>query len=779
MTSESLKWSAQLHVSPQTAFTRRLQGDKITLPQSALEGLLAAAPVVTIQNGTSRNVTSNFDPFNHYSYAAERHARDVLSDRQQQLPHPLTFRLVNPVNGRIVYAGIREFSAQEGEVEMSDVLLEALGIRLNGSTQSSREATPGADVEMVDAVNNGREKMPQVTIHHRAIPKGTYVKLRPLEAGYDPDDWKSLLERYLRDNFTTLTAGEILTVTASQKEKFRFLVDKVDPEGEAICVVDTDLEVDIEAMNEEQARETLNKRLAKAKKAPGTAAGSSTGGPIFLEKEVRGQVLPGEYVDFELKEWDKTGDIEVRTSTDEEAEVDVFVNPFSSRLRMKPRIDEHVFGTIGDADGRPSKRLKLSHTNVDVESAEHLSISVHAWKPDNGEAPSSEPGHPVSFTITVSTRSKDQSDDDQTQDAELSPDETICRNCKQSVPKRTLHLHEAFCYRNNISCPQCNNVFLKNSDQWKNHYHCPHDTFHTSSTISRQKHDTLIHPQSTLTCPSCSFQAYNTTILAHHRTTTCPSKEILCQFCHLLVPQQGPDDPSPTDYEVILSGMTPHEYTDGARTTDCHICNRIVRLRDMTTHLRIHDRERVGRVTPKICSNRICGHTIKPADENRVADSQLNLCDTCFGPLYVTTHDPEGKQLRRRLERRLLQQLMSGCGKSWCHNAGWCRTAHKNDTGEDRTVSTREALPKVKPILERLSKQNVSREGMDQDKENELSFCVDEAAQSRRVMAEMMGGEGDYELGWCVKALEESGNDLGRARAWLSERAPRIGEVLR
>lgn len=755
MTSESLKWSAQLQVSPQTAFTRRLQGDKITLPQSALEGLLAAAPIVSLQNGTSRNVTNSFDPFNHYSYAAERYARDVLSDRQQQLPHPLTFRLVNPVSGRVVYAGIREFSAQEGEIGLSDVLLEALGIRLGGSAQSSREATPGADVEMTDG-----EKMPLVTIHHRAIPKGTYVKLRPLEAGYDPDDWKSLLERYLRDNFTTLTAGEVLTVTASPKEKFRFLVDKVDPEGEAICVVDTDLEVDIEAMNEEQARETLNKRLAKAKKAPGTSTGSSTGGPIALNKEVHGQVLPGEYVDFEMREWDKKGDIEVRTSTDEDVEVDVFVSPFFSLLRTKPRIDEHVFGTIGDSDGRPNKRLKLSHTNVDLESAEYLNISVHAWKPDT-ESPETTP---IPFTLTISTSTSEEPDQVTT---EPSPNETICKNCKQSIPKRTLPLHEAFCYRNNVTCPKCHNVFLKSSQQWKNHVHCPHDTFYTSSPLSHQKHDTLIHPTTTLQCPSCDFIAYNTSILAHHRTSTCPAKEILCRFCHLLVPQQGPDDPESTDYEVILSGMTPHEYTDGSRTTDCHICNRIVRLRDMSTHLRIHDRERVSRVTPSLCSNRLCGRTIKPSELTRVNDIQLGLCDTCFGPLYITSHDPEGKQLRRRVERRLLQQLVSGCGKEWCHNASWCRTALKNATGEDKSVSTRDALPRIKPVLAALATGDGSAE---------LSFCVDEPVQSRRVMGEMMSGEGEYELGWCVKGLEECGNDIGKARGWLGDYAPRIGE---
>ena len=33
-----------------------------------------------------------------------------------------------------------------------------------------------------------------VTVHSKQLPKGTFVKLRPLEAGYDPEDWKALLE---------------------------------------------------------------------------------------------------------------------------------------------------------------------------------------------------------------------------------------------------------------------------------------------------------------------------------------------------------------------------------------------------------------------------------------------------------------------------------------------------------------------------------------------------------------------------------------------------------
>ncbi|KAL8243610.1 hypothetical protein R6Q59_009868 [Mikania micrantha] len=758
MTTHELKWSSQFKVSTDPR-NQRLQGDKITLPQSALEALLAAAPVVDVEHRTSRPYTSNFNPFNPYSYAAETQARGVLSDRQQQLPHPLTFRLVNSKNGKVVYAGIREFSADEGEVGLSAFLTAALGMHeRKDSDASTRSKTPNADVVMSKEEKYGA----MVRVHAVELQKGTYVRLRPLEAGYDVEDWKSLLEKHLRNNFTTLTNGEILTVPGARHKEFRFLVDKLVPDGDAICIVDTDLEVDIEALDEEQARETLNRKLAKANKAPGTKTGSSTGGLVVLGQEVQGQVVPGEYVDYELKEWERSADLGIRLNATDDYDLDLLVSPFSARQRSKPRLDEHMFSEL---NGRPSKRIKLSHTNVEVEGAESIYISVHA-------APADEMGEsshqPLSYSLTVSLAGQASEDTEIGHTVEPGPDEVRCKNCHQIIPKRTLPLHEAFCYRNNIACPKCNTVFLKNSDAWKTHWHCPHDGDYGGSDASKAKHDAMFHPPAPIKCPSCDFEAFNLPILAHHRTTTCPSKEILCQFCHLVVPQQGPDDPSFSDAEVLLSGLTPHELTDGARTTECHLCSKIVRLRDMRTHLLFHDRERITRPKPVLCTNVICGRTIKAGGEARVRLEQLGLCDDCFGPLHHTAHDPEGKALRRRVERRLLQQLMAGCGKSWCHNAQWCRTGKKNSDGEDKVMTAKDAIPVVKPTLEQLAKGDVTN----------LSFCVDEAAQTRRATAEMVAWEGIYELGWCIKALEEEKNNLSRARDWLKDRAPRVGEVV-
>jgi hypothetical protein len=134
----------------------------------------------------------------------------------------------------------------------------------------------------------------------------------------------------------------------------------------------------------------------------------------------------------------------------------------------------------------------------------------------------------------------------------------------------------------------------------------------------------------------------------------------------------------------------------------------------------------------------------------------------------VTAYDPEGKMLRRRIERRLLQQLIGGCGKVWCRNERSCRTGHKNTTGQDRVVTAKDGLPIIKPIIDQLAKGDASG----------LIFCVDEACQTRRVTADMLAGEGEYEVEWCVKALEEEKGDLAKARDWLKDRAPKIGEAI-
>ena len=765
-----LKWSTQFDVLPSEK-SASLRGDKIILPPSALEQLLSAATVTV--STTSQPATANFDPYNPHSFAAERQAREQLVEQQQNLPHPLTFRLVNPANGRIVFAGIREFSAAENTVGVSPFLRHSLGLTEEGPNDAN-------GLERDTRVNGERDQeaggvAPRLTVHVQEIPKGTYVKLRPLEAGYDPEDWKALLEQHLRDNYTTLTNGEVFAIPTG-RDWFRFLVDGLKPNEEAISLVDTDLEVDIEPLNEEQARETLQKAVQKSKRAPGTSEGSSAGGEIIMNTTTTGQVRPGEYVDYSLGQWDKAKDLELElTPSENDKDIDLFVSPFGAKHRSKPREDEFVFG---DFSTRSTKRVKIRHTNAELDSADVLWLSVRGGESDQDVRGQT----PLHYNLRVSSIDElSIPDEDETIMADeepTGPDEERCSNCHQAVPKRTMFLHQNFCLRNNILCPHCRLVFQKSSSEWQNHWHCPHDSSHGNTLSSHAKHDSLMH--TSRSCPSCDYEAANTPDLAHHRTTTCPGKLILCQFCHLQVPQQGPDDPSPDSAEVILSGLTPHELSDGARTTECHICSKIIRLRDMTTHLKHHDLQRLSRSQPRICRNANCGRTLDGVSKKsgdviikaQASRNDLGVCDVCFGPLYVTMYDPDGKALRRRVERKYLTQLLTGCGQSWCRNA-FCKNGRRTLglLSEGQTISSKDALAMVKPVLDGLKDGKVP-----------VHLCTDEASQKRRVLAEMIAAEGGgdglaqggsgYDLEWCVAACESAGGDLDGARGWLRDFAP-------
>ena len=109
------------------------------------------------------------------------------------------------------------------------------------------------------------------------------------------------------------------------------------------------------------------------------------------------------------------------------------------------------------------------------------------------------------------------------------------------------------------------------------------------------------------------------------------------------------------------------------------------------------------------------------------------------------------------------------------HGAGtnFCRSGRTNLGQGDKSVSTKDAIPLVKPFLEGMEGRGYS---------TPLHFCVDERGQKNRTLAEMLAaetgieGKGGYALEWCVAALEAEGGDLDRGRSWLKGWAPQRSE---
>ncbi|KAL5628451.1 hypothetical protein BROUX41_003199 [Berkeleyomyces rouxiae] len=743
-----LKWAATFRLMhPDEAKARNLVGDKIALPHSALEQLLSAAVWVNDAGA----------PYQGYGGF-------LSSDHDQKLPHPLMFRLSNPANGKTVFAGIREFSAEEGFVGLSPYLYDALGIdptpALSGRSSDPVDLT--TDSDSLD----GQHPAPltsalscQIAVHAQQAVKGTFVRLRPLEAGYFSEDWKALLEQQLRARYTTLTKNAVLSFT-NGTAKYSFLIDQFQPKGhDGICVVDTDLEVDIQPLDEEQAKETA--RLL-SKQNSEKSENSSAGGEIDIWKAVSGQVVPGEYVDYELPSWDHSRPIEIQVSgINTDVSIDLFISPRSTRHRVPPRAHEHVFGNYEPAkDG--VKSIIIQPSNVELENAESLLISIHGYK-----GPDADP-HLVSFSLRASVVNDPVSDplNDLNRDSESrNPEDEQCKNCRQWIPKRTILLHENFCRRNNITCPKCHNVFQKSSEEWTSHWHCEYDDAFGVSSASKAKHDAIHHTKHK--CDLCSHEVGSLPLLAQHRMSVCPGKIILCQFCHLEVPQEG--DPENPSAEMILSGLTAHELADGGRTTECHLCDKIVRLRDMQTHMKTHELNKVSRSAPLICRNQHCSRTrfgvgprgaVRPfADPGSI--DRLGFCPGCFEPLFASVHDPEGKAMRRRIERKYLTQLIAGCNRASCANE-WCKTGRKNSGLTPKGTKTSEALPMVKPLLEDIWKEDAP-----------MFLCVEELNQKRRLLAEALAAENVFGLEWCVAAAEADNGNLDNMRTWLHNWAPR------
>jgi len=118
----------------------------------------------------------------------------------------------------------------------------------------------------------------------------------------------------------------------------------------------------------------------------------------------------------------------------------------------------------------------------------------------------------------------------------------------------------------------------------------------------------------------------------------------------------------------------------------------------------------------------------------------------------VRVYDPEGKAMMRRVERRYISQLISGCGKAWCKNES-CKTIKAKPRKGGVAMMAQTALPMVKPLMDTISNKTAP-----------MYFCVDDGSQKRRGLAELLAAERVYDLECCIAACEAEGDNLDNAR---------------
>ncbi|GAB5585999.1 hypothetical protein Unana1_00899 [Umbelopsis nana] len=267
-------------------------GDKLFLPPSALESLLSQT---TANDGQFGNITNAGAVSEHFT------------SQSSTLPSPITFEIRNVKQRSIVYGGVKEFSAEEGMVHLPQWMQKSLGLEI-GDT---------------------------VALRLKELPKGQWARLRPISSEYkEIMDYRAAFESYLRANYNTLTAGEILDIKYGSS-RYQFLVDDLKPE-KAVCVTDTDIEIDIEPL--EQGR-TLDHVQNARVDGPSTGRPSTADQPFILDLPVDGEVEQDQYVYLDLKLDGVHSDLELfllTTQGDIVSDVEVDAYKCFNRIRYYP-----------------------------------------------------------------------------------------------------------------------------------------------------------------------------------------------------------------------------------------------------------------------------------------------------------------------------------------------------------------------------------------------------------------------------------------------------------
>lgn len=140
-------------------------------------------------------------------------ALDRLS-QMKKVQYPLLFRLQNPKTGRVSHCGVMEFSSDEGEVWLPEWMMNSMGFQEGG----------------LALINNAN------------LVKGRHIKLQPHRTDFIRlSDPKAVLESTLR-GFSCLTAGDTIAISTGGDT---FYIDVLETKpSAAICIIDTDCEVD-------------------------------------------------------------------------------------------------------------------------------------------------------------------------------------------------------------------------------------------------------------------------------------------------------------------------------------------------------------------------------------------------------------------------------------------------------------------------------------------------------------------------------------------------------
>lgn len=133
-----------------------------------------------------------------------------------QIQPPFTFEISHSDELYRTHCGVLEFTGDESEVVVPSWMYQQLSM----------------------------EDADEVTLRYKTFPLGRFIKLVPHSVDFlEVENPKLELEQCLR-NYQTLSEGDEILCCFDETDPIRFTVAHIEPPGDAIYIVDTDLAVD-------------------------------------------------------------------------------------------------------------------------------------------------------------------------------------------------------------------------------------------------------------------------------------------------------------------------------------------------------------------------------------------------------------------------------------------------------------------------------------------------------------------------------------------------------
>lgn len=622
-----------------------------------------------------------------------------------ELPHPLVLLLSATSQ---VYTGVVEFTATENEIIVPQEIYD----KLNGE---------------------------DVVIEVANLPKSSYLKIKPSQFYSHVTNWKYYLESFLSTKYTVLTKNQTFYFEDNVAKQLVELIVE-DCNADSVVVVETNVVLDIVPLDDIMAAQQLEQ---------GTNLSALENVPVFDEKidlELKPfSQVPLQYM-FKIDLRKRTENFSIVLECEEDiTNVDVIcgLDKFLTLecygwCTMSLDSDNHAKKTINIDLSTDTIQNRISHGNSDEQC--WMYFVPFAWD-HNTTVSIYEESVPPAIDTKVATA--------------LSDDQRLCQNCGKIINANNFVLHEAACLRKSKKC-SCG-IFFENGILAL-HWHCEKCTAKGNSALLKFKHDKFFH-SGPYVCNLCNEDTEFDTFIDFvrmHKGKDCPVKLHECRFCHLAVPQEE------SDYQDRFNNMTHHESQCGNKTIECFKCHKSVRNKDFKTHLQLHiiqnSEQEPGEI--ELCANVNC---INVLDIPSGTNNALNLCGTCYGPLYSTVFDPTNIKLQNRLERKYIIQLTKGCNQPWCENKE-CATGNTKYNIQSALKHTKEdLLPQI------ISPSLPTNESSQNFPMNRFYFCINESVHRKKLHSQELKAEKRFSELQIYKALSLKG--LLGARQYLVESA--------